>query len=112
MTDKLQCTSNYTSTETSSGDAELELSLRLGRKLRLGDTLAHRRRARDTARHRHQQLVHILGAGPLLVREDIAPDIALATLHELDICLHAFRAVCAREKIGDVRVAMQAAELQ
>lgn len=46
-----------------------------------------------------------------LVGQDVAADLALAPLDELDVSLHAFRGKRLREEVADVRVGVQAGEL-
>ena len=75
------------------------------------NALAHRTRATDASTNHLQQLIRIVGTAPLLVREHITADLALAALHELDVCLHALSRIRARKEVADVRVRVQTAEL-
>ena len=81
-------------------------------ELVLGNTLAHSSSRRDTAGDSHQQVICVLRATPFLMREHVGAELALLTLDDLDVRLHAVLGEVLREEVADVRVRVQATELR
>lgn len=109
--------------------------LQLGLELILRHAFAHRGSRRDTACDGLHQVVHIIGTTPLceegkrvlrrckdttmgmwrrylLVSKNVAADLALLALNQLDVGLHTFRRKRPGEQIVDVGVRMKSSELQ
>merc|ERR1711939_590291 len=80
------------------------------RKLVLRDTLAHSARRAHTAADHLEQLISVVGARPLLVRDDLDALLHLRLLHDLAVRAHAALRVRARERVADQRRAVQACE--
>jgi len=79
-------------------------------KLILRNPLAHGTRGTDTPLHHPQQLIHIIGSTPLLMRHDLDPLTHLRFLDRLAIGAHAALSVVLAERVGDQRRAVQAGQ--
>jgi hypothetical protein len=79
-------------------------------KLILSNTLAHRTRATNTSAHHLQQLIRIVRAAPLLVRNNLNALLHLRFLHNLAVSPHAPVGESGRERVGDESGRVQARE--
>ncbi len=78
-------------------------------ELGLSDTLAHGRSG-SGLENSVEAGVDKVGTGPFLVSENVAADLALLTLDEFDVSLHAFLGESGGEEVRDVSGRVETAE--
>lgn len=79
-------------------------------ELVLGNTLTHGTRGADTARDHLEQVVHIIGTTPLLMRDNIDLAFHLGLLDQLAVGTHAALRECLGELIRNQRRRVQTRE--
>lgn len=82
----------------------------VGTKLGLGDTLAHGSGRGDTARDGLDQVVVVVGTGPVLVSEGLDTVVALLALDAVDVGEHALFGELAGKDVNAQGVAVEAGE--
>lgn len=79
-------------------------------ELILRDTLPHRTRGAHTTGNHPQQLIRIVGAAPLLMRDDVDLAVHLGLLDQFAVGAHALLAEGRAELVRDERRGVQAGE--
>lgn len=82
----------------------------VGTELGLGDTLAHGSSRRDTTRDSLDEVVVVVGTGPVLVSQGLDAVVALLALDAVDVGVHALVGELAGKDVDAESVAVEAGE--